>query len=220
MIQAVIFDIDGTIIDSVGLHIQAWQRAFHRFGKECTHEAIRQQIGEGADEFLRVFFGKEELDSIRGDLETYRSELFKREYLPKTKAFPQVRELFERIKRDRRKVGLGSTGKEEEIKLYKKMARIEDLVDAVACSEDVERSKPHGDICSAAVEKLGNLAPDCVIAVGDTRFDAEAAGKIKVRTIGFLCGGGNHEELQGAGCIAIYNDPADLLAHYDSSPLQ
>jgi phosphoglycolate phosphatase-like HAD superfamily hydrolase len=100
------------------------------------------------------------------------------------------------------------------------MARIDDLVDTVACSEDVERSKPHSDICSAAVEKLGNMDPDQVLVVGDTRFDAEAAGKIKIRAIGVLCGGGNREELQHAGCIAIYNDPADLLAHYDSSPLQ
>lgn len=220
MIQAVIFDIDGTIIDSIGLHIEAWQRAFQHYGKECSFEAIRRQIGEGADEFLEVFFSKEELDRVRGDLETYRSELFKREYLSKTKAFPQVRELFNRIKQDRRKIALGSTGKEEEIKIYKNMARVDDLVDAVACSEDVHRSKPHRDIYSAAVEKLGNVAPDHVIAVGDTRFDAEAAGKIKIRTIGLLCGGGNHEELQRAGCIAIYNDPADVLAHYDSSPLE
>ena len=99
------------------------------------------------------------------------------------------------------------------------MARIDDLIDAVACSEDVERSKPHRDICSAAVEKLGDIAPDRVIAIGDTRYDAEAAAKIHVRTIGLLCGGGNRDELQ-AGCIAIYKDPADLLEQYDRSPLK
>lgn len=220
MLKAIIFDIDGTIIDSIDFHIQSWQRAFQQFGKNISYEPIRRHIGKGADEFLAVFFTREELDRVRGDLERYRSELFKREYLPKAKAFPKVRELFERIKQDGRKIALASTAKEEEIKIYKQMARIDDLVDTVACSEDVKRSKPHSDICSAAVQKLGDIAPDRVIAVGDTRYDAEAAGKINVRTIGLLCGGGNREELHQAGCIAIYKDPADLLANYDASPLQ
>jgi HAD superfamily hydrolase (TIGR01549 family) len=220
MVQGVIFDIDGTIIDSIDLHIESWKRAFQQFGKEVSYEPIRRQIGKGADEFLAVFFSREELDRLGGDLENYRSELFKREYLPKAKAFPRVRELFERIKQDGRKIALASTAKEEEIKIYKEIARIDDLIDTVACSEDVKHSKPHRDICAAAVQKLGNIAPDRVIAVGDTRYDAEAAGKINVRTIGFLCGGGNREELDQAGCIAMYKDPADLLEHYRCSPLQ
>jgi HAD superfamily hydrolase (TIGR01549 family) len=220
MVQGVMFDIDGTIIDSIALHIESWKRAFQLFGKEYSYEQIRRQIGKGADEFLAMFFSKEELDRVRGDLENYRSELFKREYLPKAKAFPRVRELFERIKQDGRKIALATTAKEEEIKIYKEMAGIDDLVDTVACSDDVKRSKPHRDICSAAVQKLGNIASDRVMAVGDTRYDAEAAGKINVRTVGLLCGGGNRVELTEAGCIAIYKDPADLLEHYGSSPLR
>jgi len=220
VVQAAIFDIDGTIIDSIDLHIESWQCALRRFGKDCSYESIRRQIGEGADEFLAVFFSKKELGRIRRDLEKYRSELYKKEYLPKAKAFPKVRELFDRIKQDGRKIALASTAKQEEIGIYKEMARIEDLVDAVACSEDVKHSKPHSDICFAALEKLGHIAPDRVIAVGDTRFDAEAAGKINVRSLGFLCGGGSYEELRQAGCIVLYADPADLLERYDSSPFQ
>ena len=220
MVQGVLFDIDGTIINSIALHIESWKRAFQLFGKEYSYEQIRRQIGKGADEFLAMFFSKEELDRVRGDLENYRSELFKREYLPKAKAFPRVRELFERIKQDGRKIALATTAKEEEIKIYKEMAGIDDLVDTVACSDDVKRSKPHRDICSAAVQKLGNIASDRVMAVGDTRYDAEAAGKINVRTVGLLCGGGNRVELTEAGCIAIYKDPADLLEQYRCSPLQ
>jgi HAD superfamily hydrolase (TIGR01549 family) len=220
MVQAVIFDVDGTIIDSIDLHIESWKRAFQQFGKECSYEPIRRQIGKGGDEFLAVFFSREELDRVRNDLENYRSELFKREYLPKAKAFPRVRELFERIKHDGKKIALASTGKEEEIKIYKQMAQIEDITDTVASSEDVKHSKPHRDIFSAAVHKLGDIASDRVIAIGDTRYDAEAAGKIGARTIGVLCGAGNRDELCKAGCIAIYKDPADLLEQYGCSPLQ
>jgi HAD superfamily hydrolase (TIGR01549 family) len=160
MVRGVLFDIDGTIIDSIDMHIQSWKRAFEHFGKDYSVETIRRQIGEGADEFLAVFFSREELDRIQGDLEKYRGALFKREYLPKVKAFPRVRQLFERIKQDGKKIALASTAKEEEIKIYKEVARIDDLIDTVACSEDVKRSKPHRDICSAAVQKLGNIAPD------------------------------------------------------------
>jgi beta-phosphoglucomutase-like phosphatase (HAD superfamily) len=127
MVHVVIFDIDGTIIDSIDLHIESWKRAFQQFGKECSYEPIRRQIGKGADEFLAVFFSREELDRVRNDLENYHSELFKREYLPKAKAFPRVRELFERIKHDGKKIALASTGKEEEIKIYKQMAQIDDI---------------------------------------------------------------------------------------------
>ena len=109
---AAIFDIDGTLIDSIPAHIEAWQRAFATFGKEISSEQIRHQIGKGNDDMLPVFFSHEELARFRHDLEKYRSELFKREYLPSLNAFPRVRELFERIKHDGIKIALGTTAKE------------------------------------------------------------------------------------------------------------
>ncbi len=219
MVEAVIFDIDGTIIDSVDMHIEAWKRTFERFGKEVSYELIRPQIGKGADDMLPVFFSNDELHRFRRDLEQYRGDLFEREYLPKVKAFPRVRELFERIKQEGKKISLASTAKEKEINIYKEIARIKDLTDSDVCSEEVKKSKPHRDICAVALHKLGNVDPDRVIAIGDTEYDAEAAGKINVRAIGLLCGGGNREELHRAGCIAIYKHPADLLDHYEVSPL-
>jgi HAD superfamily hydrolase (TIGR01549 family) len=213
MIKAVIFDIDGTIIDSVGAHIEAWKRTFARFGKEVSDEEIRRHIGEGSDDMLPVFFSPEELRRFRPDLEKYRGELFKREYLPSLKAFPKVRDLFERIKKDGKKIALGSTAKEEQINIYKEIAHITDLVDCAVCSEEVAQSKPHSDICRVALQKLGKLAPAKVISIGDTAYDVETAAKSNVCTIGLLCGGGTSEELQRAGCVALYQDPADLLAH-------
>jgi HAD superfamily hydrolase (TIGR01549 family) len=219
MIKAVIFDIDGTIVDSVDLHTKAWKMAFEKFGKEISFVAIRRQIGKGTDQLLPVFFSREELDQFGDELNSYRSEVFKREYLPKVKAFPNVRELFERIKQDGKQIALASSAKEDELTEYKKIAQIDDLVEAETSSGDVEKSKPYPDIFAAALEQLGNIAPDQVIAIGDTPYDAQAAGKINVRVIGLLCGGWNKEQLRQAGCVAIYREPADLLVHYDSSPL-
>jgi phosphoglycolate phosphatase-like HAD superfamily hydrolase len=218
MVRATIFDIDGTIIDSVDAHIEAWQRAFARYGKETSREQIRQKIGEGADEMLPVFFSQDELRRFRSDLEKYRSGLFKREYLPLLKAFPRVRELFQRLKDEGKKIALGSTAKGDEIAIYKEIAQVEDLVDCVACSEEVKKSKPHSDICAAALRKLDEI-PARVIAIGDTAYDVESAGKIDIATIGLLCGGGVRDELEHAGCVAIYENPAELFKHYTHSPL-
>src|SRR2546429_208123 len=96
MIKAVIFDIDGTLIDSVDLHAQAWQETFKHFGKEIPYEDVRHQIGKGGDQLLPIFFSKEELDEKGSEMEEYRSRLFKHDFLPRVRAFPKVRELFQR----------------------------------------------------------------------------------------------------------------------------
>jgi len=97
---------------------------------------------------------------------------------------------------------------------------VEDLVDAATTTTEVESSKPEPDIFFATLDKLGNIAPNHVIVVGDTPYDAEAASKVNLRTIGVLSGGFSAENLRQAGCIAIYQDIGDLLAHYDESPLK
>ena len=219
MIEAVIFDIDGTIVDSVNLHAKAWKVAFEKFGKEVSFEAIRRQIGKGSDQLLPVFFSRQELNKFGDELDSYRSELFKKEYLPHVKAFPRVRELFERIRQDGKRIALASSAKEDELEEYKRIAQIDDLVEAETSSGDVEKTKPCPDIFAAALERVGQISTDRVIVIGDTPYDAQAAGKINLTVIGLLCGGWNEQQLRKAGCIAIYREPADLLEHYDSSPL-
>jgi HAD superfamily hydrolase (TIGR01549 family) len=220
MIKAVVFDVDGTIVDSVDLHAEAWQEAFKKFGKEVDLEAVRRQIGKGADQLLPVFFSPVELAQFGNELEEYRSNLYKKEYLPHVKAFPKVRELFERIRQDGKRIALASSAKGDELNTYKKLARIEDLTEAETSSEDAEKSKPHPDIFEAALGELGDVARNRVVVVGDTPYDAQAAAKADLYTIGLLCGGWNENDLRGAGCIAIYRDPAELLARYGESPIE
>ena len=220
MIKAVVFDVDGTIVDSVVLHAEAWQEAFKKFGKEVALQAVRRQIGKGADQLLPVFFSPVELAQFGKELEEYRSALYKKEYLPHVTAFPKVRELFERIRQDGKRVVLASSAKGDELNTYKKIARIEDLTEAETSSDDAEKSKPHPDIFEAALGELGDVARNRVVVVGDTPYDAQAAAKADLHTIGLLCGGWNEKELRGAGCIAIYRDPAELLARYRESPIE
>jgi HAD superfamily hydrolase (TIGR01509 family) len=219
MISAVIFDIDGTLIDSVDLHAAAWQKALENFGKKVSFEEVRRQIGKGGDQLMPMFFSEEELERFGGALDEHRAALFKREYLPRVKAFPAVRQLFEKIRHDGKRIALASSAKGQELDAYKKIARIEDLVEAQTSAEDADKSKPHPDIFEATLSELGDISPAEALVIGDTPYDAEAAGKAHLHTVGLLCGGWSEKDLRQAGCIAIYRDAADLLTHYDKSPL-
>ncbi len=214
MTTAFIFDIDGTLIDSNDFHARAWQKALAKKGFEVPFDKIRRQIGKGADTLLPEFLTKAELEKYEDELADLRAEIFKSEYLDKVKPFPKVRELFQRIKADNIKIALASSANEDEVKAYKKIANIEDLVEKATSADDAEKSKPEPDIFHAALELLGNPKPANVLVVGDTPYDAEAAGKANLKTIGVLCGGFAKADLKKAGCIAIYYDPADLLENY------
>jgi HAD superfamily hydrolase (TIGR01549 family) len=211
-IKAIIFDLDGTLVDSNELHVESWDRAFRRFGKTFPRVELRKQIGKGSDQYLPEFLTPDEIKRFGEELDSYRSDLFKKEYLPRVKPFPKVRELFERLRNDGKRIVLGSSGKKPETEHYVKLLQIEELIDGQTTAEDAESSKPAPDIFFEALKKLGGIVPKEIIAVGDTRFDIEAARKAGFNAIAFLCGGTNEATLRNAGALVIYRDPADLLA--------
>jgi HAD superfamily hydrolase (TIGR01509 family) len=214
MIEAFIFDIDGTLIDSNDFHAEAWQKAFAEYGKFFPFEKIRAQIGKGADTLLPVFLSEKEIREFGDQVAETRGEIFKNEYLARVKPFPQVRELFEKIKADGKKIALASSANEDEVEEYKKLANIEDLVEKSTSADDAEKSKPEPDIFQAAIKILGDPAPETILVVGDTPYDAEAATKANLKIIGVLCGGFSEKDLREKGCAEIYQDPADLLKNY------
>jgi HAD superfamily hydrolase (TIGR01509 family) len=219
MADAVIFDIDGTLVDSVDLHARAWQEAFRHFGHEFGFEEVRHQIGKGSDKLVPHFLPKKEIDRVGEELEKFRGELWKSTYLPQVKPFPKVRELLERLKQDGKQIVLASSARGDELKKYKQIANIEDLVEEETSSDDVESSKPDPDIVHAAMGRFKNADRSQAVMVGDTPYDAVAAKQAGVRAIGVLCGGFAEQELMKAGCMEIYRDAADLLANYESSLL-
>lgn len=134
---------------------------------------------------MPVFLSKEEVDSQGEEMEEYRGDLFKREFLREVQTFPQVRALFVRLLEDGWKIALASSAKGDELKIYKEMAQISDLLDTETSSDDTAKSKPHPDIFIAAMKGLEEVSPgDCVV-VGDSPYDAEAAGKAGHSSCGF-----------------------------------
>ncbi|HSI12252.1 MAG TPA: HAD family phosphatase [Chthoniobacter sp.] len=218
MITCVIFDVDGTLVDSVDLHALAWQETMREFGKDVAFDKVRFQIGKGGDQLMPVFWSEEELAEKEDKISKRRAEIFKNKYLGEVRGFPCVRELFQQILSDGKKIALASSAAGEELETYKKCARIEDLVEAQTSADDAEKSKPHPDIFQAALHQLGDPDLDETIVVGDTPYDIEAATKAGLRTVAVRCGGFAEETLRGAA--AIFDDPADLLKHYAQSPLR
>ena len=218
MIKAILFDVDGTLIDSNDLHAAAWDEAFRHYGVDLPHDVIRSQIGKGGDNLIPALLPpdlaarKEEIDAFRGDL-------FKRCYLPRVVPFPGVRALFERILADGKLIVLASSSGREEVDFHLGLIGAEDLVHAATSRDDVEHSKPCPDIFAAALQKVAPLGPDEVVVIGDSPYDVEAACKLGLRTIGFRCGGFPDEVLLAAGAAELYGGPEDLLADYDRSLL-
>ncbi|MFE1597704.1 HAD family hydrolase [Methylobacterium sp. ID0610] len=220
MIRTVIFDIDGTLLDSVDAHAEAWARSFAAFGIPVPAREIRSQIGKGGDQLLPVFVPPERRAREGEAIEHHRADLFRREYLPHLRPFPGVRALFERLRAEGHRLGLASSGKADEVARYAEIAGVADLVDAATDSDEAERSKPAPDIVEAALAKLGSPPARSTVMIGDSPYDAEAAGRAGLATIGLLCGGFPEADLAAAGCFAIYRDPQDLLDGYDRSPLR
>ena len=219
MIRAVIFDVDGTLIDSVDLHAAAWVEALRHFGIEAAFGDVRGQIGKGGDQLLPLFVPKERLERDEDEISEYRSALFKRDYLSRVRAFPGVPALFQKIRASGRKIALASSGKADEVENYARIAGITDLLDVSTTADDAEHSKPEPDIFQAALAKLAPIPAEECVVIGDTPWDVIAATRAGLRTIGVLSGGFPESELREAGAIAIYKDPEDIFACFDETPI-
>ena len=215
-LKGVIFDIDGTLVDSNDAHAQSWVDTFAEAGYEVPFEVVRPLIGMGADKLLPKTIGIRHDSGAGKKLLKRRSEIFRETYLPHLRPFPGARALVLRVRDEGLKAIVATSAKDEELKGLLKAAEVDDLMEEKATASDAKRSKPDPDIVDAAIEESG-VASSKAVMIGDTPYDVEAATRAGVRIIGFRSGGWDDAGLEGAA--QIYDGPADLLAHYDASLL-
>lgn len=215
-LRAVLFDIDGTLVDSNEHHVSAWDQAFRERGHVVPLDMIRGQIGKGGDLLVPTLLpGASE--ALVEALSERHGAIFKDRYLGHVRAFPDAAALLRRVRRSGRKVVLASSAKGEEVEHYLGLLGVRDVVDATTSIDDVETSKPAGDIFASALRKAGT-APGAAVVVGDTPYDIEAAAKCGISAVAVRSGGFDDRAL--AGAVRRYDDVAALLHGWGRSPLR
>ncbi|MCU1405007.1 MAG: family hydrolase [Glaciihabitans sp.] len=213
---AVLFDIDGTLVDSNFLHIDAWSQAFADVGLNVPSWQIQRAIGADSSELL---------DRLIGDASEETKDRAKKQHTKHYKklvsrlaVLDQAKELVAAVAARGVRVVLATSAPEEELKELLKVLDIDDDTYAVTSAEDVEKAKPEPDIIAVALEK-GGVEAGSAFMVGDSTWDITAAKRAGVPAIALLSGGTGETDLRDAGAVAVYKSVAELLADLDSSPL-
>jgi HAD superfamily hydrolase (TIGR01509 family) len=216
MIRSAILDIDGTLLFSNEAHARAFADAAAELGFASPPvDEIQRLIGMGGDKLIPQAFGFEQ-DEERGEqLEERKGTIFRARYLPRLAPTPGARQLLERLVADGYSLVVATSASEEDLEGLLERAGVKDLIDDATSSGEVEASKPDPDVVQAALKQAG-VGPAEAVMLGDTPYDVEAATRAGVAIIGVRTGGWTEEALRGA--VAVFDDPADLLAHYGDTP--
>jgi HAD superfamily hydrolase (TIGR01549 family) len=210
MNRGVIFDVDGTLVDSNYFHALAWYRAFAEVGEEVPMYRIHRAIGMGSQQLIKELTGRDEPELSERHSRQYRS------LREETRAFEQAAELLREIARRGGRVMLATSAKPEELEVLLAKLDVGDALHGVVSSKDVEAAKPEPDIFARALED-GELDPEHALAVGDSIWDIAAADRCGLRCVALLTGGTGACELEEAGAAELYSTPAELLRRLDSS---
>ena len=214
--SAVLFDVDGTLVDSNYLHVHAWRRAFAELAIEVESWRIHRAIGMDGSALVRLL-SDDAPDDVRRDLK----ELHSRYYLQTAELLsplPGARRLLERLAALDLPVVLATSAPEDELAILRKALNCDDLIAAVTSSADVDVAKPDPGIIGIALDRIGATA-DQAVFVGDAVWYAKACARAGVPSIGVLSGGVSRTELETAGAVSVFDNAEDLLLHLDQTPI-
>ena len=206
--QAVLFDIDGTLVDSNYLHVDAWHRAFQTLGVDVEAWRIHRSIGQDAGELLASLVGEKDEAWL-----TRAKDLHAENYkalAPRLRLLPGARELLAILDEEGIIVVLATSAPQEELDILLELLDSDDVIHATTNADDVDVAKPSPDIVAVALDRAGVTAHDAVF-VGDSEWDVQAASRAGVRSFGMLTGGIAGDLLMRAGAERVFADPADIL---------
>ncbi len=217
-IRGILLDVDGTLVLSNDAQAQAWVEAFKAHDRDVPFDKVRPLIGMGGDKVVpELAPGLSGEDGEGKKIADTRKELMMTQFGPTLRPAPGSRAFVERAQQEGLTLVVASSATTEELETLLKVARVDDLLHERTTMDDAGQSKPAPDIVAVALEKSGVPAGEAVM-IGDSPYDIASAAQVGVGTIALRCGGFSDDDLKGAW--AIYDDPADLLAHYDTSPLR
>jgi beta-phosphoglucomutase-like phosphatase (HAD superfamily)/tRNA(Arg) A34 adenosine deaminase TadA len=218
-LDGLIFDLDGTLVDTNALHVEAWRRALERLGYRVGTDRIALEIGKGGDQLVPAILGQE-FDARDGDAlrDAHPAEVARLAEARGINLFPDARELVRAVRDRGMNAVLSTSSGSEHLRTIERHAKIElrPMFDELVTSDDIERSKPAPDAVVAGVRKLG-LSPAQCAMLGDTVYDAQSCVRGGVAFTGLTCGGTTRGRLRGAGARVVYRDPAELLAHLEEA---
>ncbi len=197
LLQALLVDIDGTLVDSNDKHADCWIEAFAHFGKKVDWDVVRRQIGKGGDLLVPDTLNAREMRAFGEQVKEYRGELWKRRYMETVEPFPGVREALEAIHGRGVRLAFASSSNPDEVEYYVELLKAQDLLAGSTSKEDARMSKPSPEIFQAALDQVGS-DPEFTFAVGDTPYDVLAAHRIPVPIVAVLSGGFSRELLAKA----------------------
>jgi HAD superfamily hydrolase (TIGR01509 family) len=213
---AAILDVDGTLVDTVYHHALCWHRALRRHDLEVPVWRVHRHIGMGGDQLVAALCG-EEAERERGEeLREAEAELYA-EVIDEVCPLPGARALMETLRGRGHEIVLASSAKSQELEHYLDLLDARSLADAWTSSGDVEATKPHPDLVEAALERVSQ---DRAVVVGDSTWDAEAARRAGLPTVGLLTGGFGEDELRAAGADPVFASLEELRAGLDGTPLR
>ncbi len=220
-LSAIIFDVDGTLVDTNALHVEAWKHALAALGYTVNSDRIFPEIGKGGDTLVPDLLGKQ-ADERDGDaLRKAQPRAFK-ELAEKNgiRVFGGAVQLIEEVKRRGLKTIIATSSGNAQMDVIEKHSGVKwtELVDDMVNADDISKSKPAPDLVSTAVQTLGVSAAECAM-VGDTRYDAISAKHAGVICLGLASGGNSVDPLMNAGCRHVWKDTAELLANLDDALL-
>jgi HAD superfamily hydrolase (TIGR01509 family) len=216
MASGVLFDVDGTLVDTTYLHAVCWWQALRQVDHDTPMATIHRAIGMGSDKILDALVGPDRDRSRDEALKTAHSTLFA-QYWDRLRPLPGAADLVRECAGRGWKVALASSASPPEFAALQATLNVDDVIEAATNSGDAKKSKPDPDILGAALDRI-DLPPDRVVFVGDAVWDVYAAAKLDIPCLAVTCGGISAAELRDAGAAAVYRDPADLLAHLGDLP--